>query len=81
MRKRVLEQNILPTAKQRIVVQGLAAADILLISRDPIDMKLGVIALPDQTRVPGGRRRAALHCPIPAYIFLLKQLRINYTDR
>ncbi len=58
MRKRVLEQNILPTAKQRIVVQGLAAADILLISRDPIDMKLGVIALPDQTRVPGGRRRA-----------------------
>lgn len=58
MRKRVLEQNILPTAKQRIVVQGLAAADILLISRDPIDMKLGVINLADQTRVPGGRRRA-----------------------
>ena len=58
MRKRILEQNILPTAKQRIVVQGLAAADILLISRDPIDMKLGVIALPDQTRVAGGRRRA-----------------------
>ena len=58
MRKRVLEQNILPTAKQRIVVQGLAAADILLISRDPIDMKLGIISLPDQTRVPGGRRRA-----------------------
>lgn len=47
MRKRVLEQNILPTAKQRFVVQGLAAADILLISRDPLDMKLGVISCPD----------------------------------
>lgn len=58
MRKRKLEQNILPTAKQRFVVQGLASADILLITRDPIDRKLGVIALPDQTRVPGGRVRA-----------------------
>ena len=58
MRKQVLEKNILPTAKQRFVVQGLAAADLVLISRDPIDRKLGVIALPDQTRVPGGRTRA-----------------------
>lgn len=58
MRKQKLEQNILPKAKQRFLVQGYPDAEILSISRDVITSEIGVIELPDQTRVPGGRRRA-----------------------
>lgn len=58
MKKQKLEQNILPKAKQRFLVQGFPDAEILAISRDVISSEIGVIELPDQTRVPGGRRRA-----------------------
>jgi hypothetical protein len=58
MRKATLEGNILPRAKQRFLVEGMPGADIQYISRDVIPMEIGVIELPDQTRVPGGRRRA-----------------------
>lgn len=58
MRKAVLEGNILPKAKQRFLVDGLSGADLIYITRDVIEMAVGVIELPDQTRVPGGRVRA-----------------------
>lgn len=58
MRKAVLEGNIFPKAKQRFLVDGFPDAEILDITRDTIEMSLGVIELPDQTRVPGGRRRS-----------------------
>lgn len=58
MRKAELEGNILPKAKQRFLVDGMAGADIILLTRDVIEVAVGVIELPDQTRVPGGRKRA-----------------------
>jgi hypothetical protein len=58
MKKARLEGNILPKAKQRFIVQGYPSADILYLTRDVIEMTLGVIELPDQTKVPGGRKRA-----------------------
>lgn len=58
MRKAVLEGNILPKAKQLFLVDGFPSAQIIDVTRDTIEMTLGVIELPDQTKVPGGRRRA-----------------------
>ena len=58
MRKAVLEGNILPKAKQRFLVDGYTGADIIYLTRDVIEMAVGVIELADQTRVPGGRIRA-----------------------
>ena len=58
MRKAVLEGNILPKAKQRFVIDGLPEGEIMWLTRDVINVALGVIDLPDQTKVPGGRRRA-----------------------
>lgn len=58
MKKQRLEGNILPKAKQRFIVDGFTSTDILYLTRDVIEMTLGVIELPDQTRVPGGRVRA-----------------------
>lgn len=58
MRKAVLEGNILPKAKQRLLIDGFPSSDIIYISRDVIEMSIGVIELPDQTKVPGGRKRA-----------------------
>lgn len=58
MRKATLEGNILPKAKQRFLVDGLQGADIQYLTRDVVEMAVGVIELPDQTKVPGGRRRA-----------------------
>ena len=58
MKKQKLEGNILPKAKQRFSVDGFADATVLYLTRDVIEMTLGVIELPDQTRVPGGRVRA-----------------------
>lgn len=58
MQKATLEGNILPKAKQKFLVDGFTDADIIYISRDVIQHTVGVIELPDQTRVPGGRRRA-----------------------
>ena len=58
IRKAILEQNTALKSKQRFLVDGLVSADIVLLSRDPLEMSIGVIELPDQTRVPGGVRRA-----------------------
>ncbi len=58
MRKAVLEGNILPKSKQRIIIDNYASAEVIALTRDPIDYAVGVIELPDQTRVPGGRRRS-----------------------
>ena len=58
MRKAVLEGNILPKAKQRFLVDGYTGADIIYLTRDVIEMAVGVIELADQTRVPGGRIRS-----------------------
>jgi len=58
MKKRALEGNILPKAKQRLLIDGYSATEIIHITRDVIEMSLGVIELPDQTKVPGGRKRA-----------------------
>lgn len=58
MRKAVLEGNILPKAKQRFLVDGYTSADIIYLTRDVIEMAVGVIELADQTRVPGGRIRS-----------------------
>jgi hypothetical protein len=58
MRKATLEGNILPKAKQRFLVDGMVGADIQYLTRDVLEMTVGVIELPDQTKVPGGRRRA-----------------------
>lgn len=58
MRKATLEGNIILKAKGRILVDGYQAADIMAITRDVIAHTVGVIELPDQTKVPGGRRRA-----------------------
>jgi hypothetical protein len=58
MRKAVLEGNILPKAKQRFLVDGYPSVDILNLTRDMVTSEIGVIELPDQTKVPGGRRRA-----------------------
>ena len=58
MRKARLATNILPKAKQRLLIDGLSGADILYITRDVISMAVGVIELEDQTKVPGGRTRA-----------------------
>lgn len=58
MRKATLEGNILPKAKQRFLVDGMAGTDIQYLTRDVMEMTIGVIDLPDQTKVPGGRRRA-----------------------
>lgn len=58
MRKAELQGNILPKAKQLFLVDGFPSSLILDITRDSIESGLGVIELPDQTRVPGGRRRA-----------------------
>lgn len=58
MRKSTLEGNILPKAKQRFIVDGYSTFDIMLITRDVLNHEIGVIELPDQTKVPGGRRRA-----------------------
>jgi len=58
MRKSVLEQNTVLKAKQRFLVDGLIGTDIVLLTRDPLEVAVGVIELPDQTRVPGGVRRA-----------------------
>lgn len=58
MKKAALEGNILPKAKQRFYVDGFPGTDILYLTRDVIEMTIGVIELPDQTRVPGGRKRA-----------------------
>lgn len=57
MQKNTLEKNILPKAKQRMLIDGLPEG-IIHLTRDPISMELGVINLKDQTRVPGGRKRA-----------------------
>lgn len=57
MQKNTLEKNILPKAKQRLLVTGLPES-IIHLTRDPIPMEVGVINLADQTRVPGGRKRA-----------------------
>lgn len=57
MRKAVLEGNITPKAKQRFLVDGMPGAEIIYLTRDPVEMSLGVIELPDQTAVPGGRKR------------------------
>ncbi|MBW4514550.1 MAG: hypothetical protein KME11_04935 [Timaviella obliquedivisa GSE-PSE-MK23-08B] len=69
MQKGTLEHNILPKAKQRMVVAGLPEAtltgSLLPLTRDAISMEIGVINLADQSRVPGGRVRAgdyALEC-------------------
>jgi len=58
MRKSVLEGNILPKAKQRIIIDGYADYEIMPLTRDVLNHEIGVIELPDQTKVPGGRRRA-----------------------
>lgn len=58
MRKAVLEGNILPKSKGRVLIDGYTSAEIITLSRDVINYQLGVIELPDQTRVPGGRRRS-----------------------
>lgn len=58
MRKATLEGNIILKAKGRIHVDGYNSADIMAITRDVIAHTVGVIELPDQTKVPGGRRRA-----------------------
>lgn len=57
MQKNTLEKNILPKAKQRLLIAGLPEA-IIHLTRDPIQMEVGVINLADQTKVPGGRKRA-----------------------
>jgi hypothetical protein len=57
MQKNTLEKNILPKAKQRLLIAGLPEG-IIHLTRDPIPMEIGVINLADQTRVPGGRKRA-----------------------
>jgi hypothetical protein len=57
VRKNVLEQNITPKAKQRLIIRDLPTT-IIHLTRDPIEMGVGVIELPDQTRVPGGRVRS-----------------------
>ena len=57
MQKATLQGNILPKAKQRIIFNGLPEG-IIHLTRDPIPMEIGVINLADQTRVPGGRKRA-----------------------
>lgn len=59
MQKSTLQKNILPKAKQRLIVDDMPEPDkIIHLSRDPIMMEIGVINLADQTRVPGGRKRA-----------------------
>lgn len=58
MLKNALEKNILPKAKQRLIVSGLPETSVIHLTRDPISAELGVINLADQTRVPGGRIRA-----------------------
>lgn len=58
MRKSILEQNTVLKAKQRFLVDGMVGTDIILLTRDPLEITVGVIELPDQTRVPGGVRRA-----------------------
>lgn len=58
IRKGVLEGNTVLKAKQRFLVDGMVGTDIILLTRDPLEVAIGVIELPDQTRVPGGVRRA-----------------------
>lgn len=58
MRKSVLEGNILPKAKQRMIIDGYTSYEIMPLTRDVLNHEIGVIELPDQTKVPGGRRRA-----------------------
>lgn len=58
MKKAVLEGNILPKAKQRLLFEGFPSAEIHYITRDVVPVEVGVITLPDQTQVPGGRVRA-----------------------
>lgn len=58
MRKSVLEGNILPKAKQRLIIDGYSSYEIMPLTRDVLNHEIGVIELPDQTKVPGGRRRA-----------------------
>jgi hypothetical protein len=53
-----MEGNDTLRAKQRFLVNGMVGPDILYLTRDPLEITLGVIELPDQTRIPGGRQRA-----------------------
>ena len=58
MRKAVLEQNDTLKAKQLFLIEGMVDAEIILLTRDPLEVSIGVIELKDQTRIPGGRRRS-----------------------
>lgn len=58
MQKNVLEQNDTIKAKQLFLVEGMVDAEIILLTRDPLEVSIGVIELKDQTRIPGGRRRS-----------------------
>lgn len=58
MKKAVLEGNIFPKAKQRLLIDGLSESEVLWITRDTIEASVGVIELEDQTKVPGGRTRS-----------------------
>lgn len=58
LRKAVLEGNDTLKANQRFLVDGLVASNILYLTRDPLEISIGVVELPDQTRIPGGRKRA-----------------------
>ena len=57
MQKAVLEGNILPKASQRFLIEGIGAG-VIFLTRDQIEVSVGIIELPDQTRVPGGRKRS-----------------------
>lgn len=58
LQKRSLEGNVTLKANQSFTVQGMNDADNILITRDSISTEIGVIELPDQTRVPGGRQKS-----------------------
>lgn len=56
MHKNTMEQNVLKKGKQRFRVQGLP--DVIIITRDNIEVNTGAIELPDATKVAGGRVEA-----------------------
>jgi hypothetical protein len=58
LQKRRLEGNVTLKANQSFTVQGMNDAKNILITRDAISTEIGVIELPDQTRVPGGRQKS-----------------------